>query len=221
MYRGAGGAEVALLIRRLCARLEIPRERMRCILTSASLGAGETAVADGERFARDLTGLLESSSRKVRVIQGTSEQRSSVHTVTHEQIDALAGFDLDAFQEAANDLPSAQKAAAALAGELGWEAPEADNHSSFRDWLFRSLTDFGPLEKLITLVSGKAVKLGALSQTLFEGCPLETAEKATDALLALGSHAQRSSDGRVLLPTRLHLFHRGLPGLYACVDPNH
>ncbi|HBP1052613.1 TPA: DUF1998 domain-containing protein [Pseudomonas aeruginosa] len=220
MYRGAGGAEVALLIRRLCARLEIPRERMRCILTSASLGAGETAVADGERFARDLTGLLESSSRKVRVLQGTNEQRSSVHTVTREQIDALAGFDLDAFQEAANDLPSAQKAAAALAGQLGWEAPNASDHSAFRDWLFRSLTDFGPLEKLITLVSGKAVKLGTLSQTLFEGCPLETAEKATDALLALGSHAQRSSDGRVLLPTRLHLFHRGLPGLYACVDPN-
>ncbi|MCO2952397.1 DEAD/DEAH box helicase [Pseudomonas aeruginosa] len=172
MYRGAGGAEVALLIRRLCARLEIPRERMRCILTSASLGAGETAVADGERFARDLTGLLESSSRKVRVLQGTNEQRSSVHTVTREQIDALAGFDLDAFQEAANDLPSAQKAAAALAGQLGWEAPNASDHSAFRDWLFRSLTDFGPLEKLITLVSGKAVKLGTLSQTLFEGCPL-------------------------------------------------
>lgn len=220
MYRGAGGAEVALLIRRLCARLEIPRERMRCILTSASLGAGDTAAADGERFARDLTGLLEGSSRKVRVIQGTPEQRSLEHTVTQEQINALADFDLDALQGAANDLPSAKKAAMALAEQLGWTVPQADDHSSFRDWLFQSLTDFGPLEKLITLVSGKAVKLGDLSQTLFDGCPLETAEKATDALLALGSHAQRRSDGRVLIPTRLHLFHRGLPGLYACVDPN-
>jgi ATP-dependent helicase YprA (DUF1998 family) len=43
MYRGASGAEVALLIRRLQARLGIPRERMRCILTSASLGVGPEA----------------------------------------------------------------------------------------------------------------------------------------------------------------------------------
>lgn len=31
---------------------------------------------------------------------------------------------------------------------------------------------------------------------------------------------KRLSDGRVLIPTRLHLFHRGLPGLHACVDPD-
>ncbi|CAD6554502.1 RNA helicase [Escherichia coli] len=39
MYRGAGGAEIALLIRRLCALLDIPRERMRCILTRQRLKA--------------------------------------------------------------------------------------------------------------------------------------------------------------------------------------
>ncbi|WP_440092764.1 DEAD/DEAH box helicase [Pseudomonas syringae] len=219
MYRGAGGAEVALLIRRLCARLEIPRERMRCIMTSASLGPDETAAVDGERFARDLTGLAEGSSRQIRVIQGTHEQRSVGDPITQIQVDALAEFDLDAFQRAADDLVAASDAAAVLAERFNWRVPNADCSTSFRDWLFENLTDFGPMEMLITLVSGKAVRLDELSGKLFPGCVQALAEKATDTLLALGSHAQRSSDRRVLLPTRLHLFHRGLPGLHACVDP--
>ncbi|MCA7082379.1 DEAD/DEAH box helicase [Cupriavidus sp. DB3] len=219
MYRGAGGAEVALLIRRLCARLEIPRERMRCILTSASLGNGPTALADGERFARDLTGLAPTSARRVRVIQGTPEPRSAARGATDEEAQALADFDLQAFENAAADLGAARQAATRLAARLGWKVPGEGGHESFRDWLFSTMTGFGPLEKLIAAVSGKAVRLDALSQMLFPGSPSATAEQAVDALLALGSHARRQSDGRVLIPTRLHLFHRGLPGLYACVNP--
>ncbi|KJH65674.1 DEAD/DEAH box helicase [Chromobacterium violaceum] len=219
MYRGAGGAEVALLIRRLCARLEIPRERMRCILTSASLGSGPTSVADGERFARDLTGLSETSPRRIRVIQGTPEPRPPSRVATCGEAEVLAAFDLGAFQNAANDLGSARAAASTLAVGLGWCVPPEGDHESFRNWLFESMTGFGPLEELITTVSGKAARLDALSEALFHGCPPDTAARAADALLALGSYARRSSDGRVLIPTRLHLFHRGLPGLHACVDP--
>lgn len=220
MYRGAGGAEVALLIRRLCARLEIPRERMRCIMTSASLGPDETAAVDGERFARDLTGLSLGSSRQIKVIQGTPEPRSTDHSVTDEHISALAAFDLGAFQRSADDIDGARAAACRLAESLGWSTPPAGNISQFRDWLFNQLTEFGPLERLVSLVSGRAERLDDLSVKLFPGWSKLQAEQATDALLALGSHAQRSSDGRVLLPTRLHLFHRGLPGLHACVDPS-
>ncbi|WP_215780711.1 DEAD/DEAH box helicase [Paludibacterium sp. B53371] len=215
MYRGAGGAEVALLIRRLCARLEIPRERMRCILTSASLGT----VEDGERFARDLTGLSETSHRAFRVIQGTQEPRPAARSATREEAEALANFDLTAFQDAANDLESAREALTILATRLGWNPLPPVDHDSLRNWLFENLTGFGPLEALITTVSGKAVKLDALSEKLFTGSHPDTARRATDTLLALGSYARRHSDGRVLIPTRLHLFHRGLPGLYACVDP--
>lgn len=85
--------------------------------------------------------------------------------------------------------------------------------------MFERLTGFEPLENLITAVSGRAVRLDELSDLLFGNYPAVDAQKATDTLLALGSYAQRSTDGRVLLPTRLHLFHRGLPGLFACVNP--
>ncbi|QHB84175.1 DUF1998 domain-containing protein [Aeromonas veronii] len=219
MYRGAGGAEVALLIRRLCARLDIPRERMRCILTSASLGAGSTAITDGQRFARDLTGLQESSSRRIRVIQGTPEPRPASRPATKEEVEALASFQLDMFHDVANNLNKAHSAAAILATSLGWQSPPSEDHKSFQNWLFSCLEGFGPLEELIKVVSGKATKLDDLSQMIFTGYPSEIAIRATDTLLALGCYARRDSDGRILLPTRLHLFHRGLPGLYACIDP--
>lgn len=220
MYRGAGGAEVALLIRRLCARLEIPRERMRCILTSASLGSGPTAIEDGERFARDLTGLHETSSRRIRVIQGTPEPRPVSRPVTNVEVEALASFPLNVFHSVANNFEDAYEAADILAASLGWENPPKDSNDSFRDWLFRCMEGFGPLEKLIDIVSGKATKLDDLSNILFCDFKPEIATRATDTLLALGCYARRRNDGRILLPTRLHLFHRGLPGLYACVDPN-
>ena len=59
MYRGAGGAEVALLLRRLLSRLDVSRERVRFILTSASLGSGDKATQAITQFGRDLTGLSE------------------------------------------------------------------------------------------------------------------------------------------------------------------
>src|SRR5205807_8699337 len=40
LYQGAQGTEVALLLRRLVSRLRAPRERVRFILTSASLAEG-------------------------------------------------------------------------------------------------------------------------------------------------------------------------------------
>jgi ATP-dependent helicase YprA (DUF1998 family) len=75
MYRGAGGAEVALLLRRLLSRLDIPRERVRFILTSASLGTDEEATRAVTQFGRDLTGLSDNSTREFEVVRGTREAR--------------------------------------------------------------------------------------------------------------------------------------------------
>ena len=52
LYRGAAGAEVALLMRRLRARLGIPADRVQVICTSASFSDTEYARA----FAAQLTG---------------------------------------------------------------------------------------------------------------------------------------------------------------------
>jgi len=53
LYRGAQGAEVALLLSRLLQKLRISRERVRFILTSATMG--ENVEEAAPEFAAQLT----------------------------------------------------------------------------------------------------------------------------------------------------------------------
>ncbi len=215
MYRGAGGAEVALLLRRLAARLGVPRERIRFILTSASLGSGEEAVQAVARFGRDLTGLSETSARKFTVIRGTRESRSGQKAGTSAEATALAQFDLGAFERHATDPAAARSAVTELSRALEWG--QLDESTDIADFLYHRLTGFGPLELLIQSVSGLASPLHELERHLFPNSA--HAGSATAALLALATFARRKSDKRVLLPTRLHMFFRGLPGLFVCSNP--
>jgi ATP-dependent helicase YprA (DUF1998 family) len=215
MYRGAGGAEVALLLRRLAARLEVPRERVRYILTSASLGDDEQARAAIKTFASDLTGLAPGSTRQFELITGTREQRNGQSAGDAHIAARLAAFDLESFQHHATAAEPARHAVADVAAALGWPPLTADR--DLADYLYAALDGFGPLELLIAEVSGKASALGTLQTRLFPESP--HADRAVATLLALASFAKRQSDGRVLLPTRLHMFFRGLPGLFACADP--
>lgn len=217
MYRGAGGAEVALLIRRFQARLGIPRERMRCILTSASLAAGEEAERAVIKFARDLTGLPESSALKFRLIQGEQEHRLGARKGSAAEAVALARLDLGGFQQFALNASDAVGNVQVLAADLGWP-PFTGIAEELDQYLFDQLSGFGPAEALIRLVAGSAIELPELAGTLFPDAPEQDQWRATEALVALGSFARRQSDGRSLLPTRLHLFYRGLPGLYACTN---
>ena len=214
VYRGAGGAEVALLIRRLAQRLEIPRERMRCILTSASLGEGNAAESNLQRFARDLTGLSEVSTRRFALIRGEQESRYGQRMASEKESEALANFNLSRFQNHAVDGDGARAAVSELADSIGWQ--QSTENEDLAGYLYDRLSSFGPIALLISLVAGTAVALHELEEKLIGRTV--NAKKATAALLALATFAKRSSDGRVLLPTRLHLFFRGLPGLYACCN---
>ncbi len=215
MYRGAGGAEVALLLRRLTARLEAPRERVRFILTSASLGEGDEARRAVEQFGRDLTGLTARSNKEIKVITGTRELRSGAAEATDRQSESLAGFNISNFERYHVERAMAVDEIARLAAKLGWPRPEAGG--DLQDYLYSQLSGFGPLELLIAEVAGRASPLPELEQRIFG--TFEGRGRATAALIALATFARRQHDQRVLLPTRLHLFFRGLPGLYACVNP--
>jgi ATP-dependent helicase YprA (DUF1998 family) len=216
MYRGAGGAEVALLLRRLLSRLDVPRERVRFILTSASLGSDDEATRAITRFGRDLTGLADGSFRQFEVIRGARETRQGARDAATRETEALHEFDLAAFEQNATDPQAARRAVENLSIALGWTPPAPDR--GLQDYLFEHLTGFGPAERLIEFVAGTAVPLPELQTLLFGDS--ERAQRATASLIALATFARRESDGRVLLPTRLHMFFRGLPALFACVDPN-
>jgi hypothetical protein len=71
---------------------------------------------------------------------------------------------------------------------------------------------------MIDSVAGTALPLPELERTIFGETPL--AERATAALIALATFAQRQRDRRVLLPTRLHMFFRGLRPCLPASIPN-
>lgn len=215
MYRGAGGAEVALLLRRLLSRLDVPRERVRFILTSASLGSDDEATRAITRFGHDLTGLAENSSRCFEVICGTREGRQGARDATEREAKALQDFNLTAFERHATDPHAASRAVDELCTSLDW--PRSSPDRGLPDFLFERLTGFGPAERLLDVVAGTAVPLPELQQRLFGNSV--HAQRASASLIALATFARRQRDGRVLLPTRLHMFFRGLPALFACVDP--
>ncbi|MFM0741696.1 DEAD/DEAH box helicase [Paraburkholderia xenovorans] len=219
MYRGAGGAEVALLIRRLIARLGVSRDRVRAILTSASLGEGEQARKQVEEFANDLTGLQPSAEKRFKVISGAKEKRAKGQPGTSGEANALSSFDVNEFSNVVSSSIDASAQISLLASALNWPTPPSAG-SELADYLYQQLTGFGPAELLIELVSGRAMRLDELTSMLFPSTTSSMGQRAADALLAMCSHAKRKRDGRVLVPTRLHLFHRGLPGLFACVDVN-
>lgn len=222
MYRGVGGAEVGLLIRRLLSRLGIGRERLRCILTSASLRSD--AEAAGRAFARDLTG--ETNKKSFVIVRGTHEARSGARPGTCDEAGALAVVSPSVLAAATLAPEAADTALADISKCLGWTAPpmiSVMGHLVTRQHVCDSLTGFGPLELLIEQASGKAIDFAELAHTLFPNSDPGEAERATDGLLALGTFARRTEPGREeqpLLPTRVHLLFRGLPPLYACVDAN-
>jgi ATP-dependent helicase YprA (DUF1998 family) len=219
MYRGVGGAEVGLLIRRLLARLGVGRDRMRCILTSASLGGGDQARAAAEAFARGLTG---DGPTRLKVVTGTREARAGARAATVTETEALASVEAHTLAAARVHGPEAHAVVVATSSRLGWPPPPAlaGDDLAVRQYVARQLTGFGPLELLIETVAGKATPFQDLARTLFLDHRL--AERATDGLLALGSYARRTEKDREeqpLTPTRVHMLFRGLPSLFVCVDP--
>jgi ATP-dependent helicase YprA (DUF1998 family) len=221
MYRGVGGAEVGLLIRRLQARLGITRDRLRCILTSASLGAGEDSETTGKDFARGLTG--ERTTGSFEIVRGTREARSGARSGTRPEAEALATIDAAALAAASSDHQTALDSLRPAGQALGWpDFPGVDEgDAALRQFAARQLTGFGPLELLIERCSSNALEFSELTAVLFPEVSAELAASATDGLLALGCFARRWEPGRQelpLTPTRVHLMYRGLPPLYACVN---
>lgn len=221
LYRGTAGAEVAYLIRRLQARLEIPRSRMRCIITSASLGPDETIEGDATAFAEALTGSLTDVGRDFQLVRGYREPRPPAQPGGEPQAEALASFDQATFARRAEAPAEAVAAVSNVADALGWPAPpEAHNGASeegLRAYLYAQLHGFGPAEHLIARSTSSPTSLAALADIVFPEARPEVARRATETLLELGTYAHNGQ--RPLLQTRVHMLFRGLPSLWACINP--
>jgi ATP-dependent helicase YprA (DUF1998 family) len=212
MYRGAKGAEVAFLIRRLRARLGIHDrpDKLRVIATSASLGEGSAAVDAVKRFAADITGKRPES---FKAITGTREVPSPASPAPKEVADTLAALDLDGINEALDAAALRDKLAPLLPTNMDLNASETEVLAA----LHAALKDKPWVNQLVKEAAGHAVALSDLAPRVFPGHP--QARRALEALLTVSTLARNKADEPGLVPTRVHGLFRGLHGLYACVNP--
>lgn len=223
LYSGATGAEIALLLHRLHARLGIDRARVRYIVTSASLDPGEETLAPVEAFVSGLVGVRESFARSFSIVQGQRlpapprRTEGSLPTTADDEAQALARFDLATFLQRVTDGPAALDTVATLADALHWEAPATVD--VLPEYLAQRLPTLVAFERLWHEISGGAVALSQLAARLFPQAASDVGSQATSALLTLSAAAE-APGGRPVLPVRAHLFFRGLPPIYACVNPH-
>ena len=206
LYRGAAGAEVALLIRRLRSRLEIPPERLQVICTSASFQDPDSAL----KFGAQLTGKVAAD---FEAIQGDLSFRPNSGPGTEADARVLASIDLQGLYQATDDAARHESVSAFL--DYRNTARSGDVSRS----LYRSLADFGPMATLVNCTMLEAQPVKGLGRLLFGGVQGDLAASAVTALIALGSMAKRSPLVPSLLPCRVHSFYRGLSGLWICMDP--
>ena len=82
-------------------------------------------------------------------------------------------------------------------------------------YLFENLPDYQAFVKLHELCRDGAKSYTKLKEKIFGNS--EYASDALDALLVIASLAKK--DDEILFPVRLHMFVRGIQGLYACSNP--
>ncbi|PKP85867.1 MAG: DEAD/DEAH box helicase [Alphaproteobacteria bacterium HGW-Alphaproteobacteria-2] len=208
LYRGAQGAEVGLLLRRLRERLEIPAERFQVICATASFS--EVGKIKAGVFGAALSGADPASFDPV---PGDYKLRPDPIVGSKADIDALLSVNLDGFYA-----ESESERNAAIAPFLAFRGVNAKlDHGPA---LHAALETYGPFSKVVNDTMRAARSFDELRELIFPDAPLDAGDRAINALLALGSRARLKPNDASLLPCRVHAFHRGLPGLWACMDPD-
>lgn len=214
MYHGSAGGEVSLLIRRLLHRLDITRDKVRFILTSASIPTSTKAEMNQlQLFLRDIT--AQDRGQDFAIITGKRKKLDT--SISYElQPEMLASVSLDDFH---GDSETKLQAIQDFCRAISLDTPALGSIEEYAAFLYEKLPLYRPIQNLLQAASGTAVSLNELTEKTFPDADLDISLKAVQVLLTVLPIA-KSADGQVLFPARLHLFFRGLEGIYACTNPN-
>ena len=206
LYRGAAGAEVALLLRRLRKRLGIPPERMQVICTSASFKDPEYA----RKFGAKLSGTDE---KNFICIEGDLKLSNFAAPGTSQDATELSKIDMGKFYSLMGE--ERRKEVKRFLEYRG-----IGEQGNLQESLYRALSNYPPMGELINITMQEAQPVDTLAAKVFPDAFPEQSNLAVTALAALGSLAKPTPNEPGLLPCRVHSFHRGLAGLWVCMDPN-
>lgn len=207
MYRGSAGGEIALLLERLFSRLEIGLDKVQFILTTASMPLDDMKSIDDF-----FTGLTGKKKEQYILLTGSKEEANGKIEVLTD-IDALASVGSAQTQSEEEIKDKIVKFGKCV---FNYDFSKGITVAQAQEWLYDNLPQYEAFVKLNLLCRDGAKSYNDIRQKLF-GDSIKGAE-ALDALLSVVSLA--SKDGNILFPVRLHMFLRGLQGLYACSNPH-
>lgn len=204
MYRGSSGGEIALLLERLFDRLGITKERVQFILTTASM------PTESQREINEFyTGLTGKDPNNYEFIDGCKEdiEKEAEVPLDIERLIAVGS------QQAA---PDEIKDKIVKFASCVFSVDLKDRTTAeVQEWLYDSLPKYQPFVDLNLQCREGAKSYNYLKETIFGNS--EKCGQALDTLLSVVSLAEKN--GNILFPVRLHMFMRGLQGLYACTNP--
>lgn len=213
MYRGAAGGEVSLLIRRVLYKLGIGREKVRFILTSASVPKNSDDYI--KEFACNLTA-QNIEECKFELIFGEQSELNHSNSIKFDA-NKISNINLDYFMgDNQCKLLGIKEFADLFDKNISNEISSLEDG---QEWLYYFLEKLEPMLNIMECSRGNAVSYEELSEKAFPGEESKLAKKALEVLLSLAPLAKNKKD-QVLFPARLHMMFRGLAGIYACSNPN-
>ena len=207
MYRGSSGGEVALLLERLFARIGINKERVQFILTTASLPYEDEEAID--RFYQGITGKEIGQYKLIKGDKEPIDEQGKIQTNVSNLINVGA-------DQPETDEQIIAKITSFAKYVFGENLPETIEKKTAQEWLYDNLPRYKAFMDLNMLCRDGAKSYYEIRDSLFDND--EKGNDALDALLSGVSLAMK--DGSILFPVRLHMFLRGIQGLYACSNPN-
>lgn len=215
MYRGSAGGEVALLIKRVMYRLGINENKIRFILTSASMPHDlEEDKKSMLKFACDFTS-REFNNNNFELIFGSKEKLPEISEIDLNPIDII-DISIDDLQ--GDDVVRLAAIEKLIIKVFNLDLRFSDIEEAC-NWLYDNLLRIIQCKVLLQSCRGKAIPFEELSKLLFPNSEIYDAKFATQILLIVSTLAKDKS-GKVLFPSRLHMFFRGIMGVYSCINPN-
>ena len=222
-YTGAQAIEVAFLLRKLKAALDIDRGSIRCVGTSASLDPARKK--DLSKFARNLFGEPFPAGRDAIITADRKlhpELLKSVETQTRSTEEWVElGKVLSKMR--ADELLDPEETESHVEN---WNA-QTDSlkleGKHFGDALISVLSKSEEIRKIAKVLSLGLTEFDALAREVFpEAENPEVQEEATRALISMGVMAKPSLRGSYpLLPARYHLVASASPGVVLTLNKDH
>ena len=214
MYRGSSGGEVALLIRRLMHKLNIGRERVQFILTTASMPSGsEKDKRYVENFVASLTSADDFSS--FVYLTGEREILPS-KDLTKIPNGAFEKVDINTLEDGDESILETLN--------IFWDFSGGNNKpwNTLDDaglWIYENVLRYEPFYKLAKYCRGDVVSLDELAGKIFPELTCDVALRNVSILLAIIPFG-KNFNGSVVFPARMHMLFKGINGVYACTNPS-